>query len=89
MLLKIPLYDGFLRIDEPQVEVALKHNQDPLDGWINRRAVRRSTIQKSRAAPEHTARNEGTFEEITTFHFVHTLSPHGSIQGAEATPTVV
>jgi hypothetical protein len=45
MFLKISMDDGYLRINEPQVEVALKHDQDPLDGWINLHTVRRLTVQ--------------------------------------------
>jgi hypothetical protein len=67
--------DGDLRIDEPKVEVTLKHNQDPLDAWIDGHSIRRLTVQYTRAAPEDATRNEGALKKITTFHIVSTSSP--------------
>jgi hypothetical protein len=73
MFLKVSTDDGFLRIDEPQVKVALKHDEDPLDGWIDRHNVRRLAMQQPRTAPEDAARDESAFEKNTTFHIVSIL----------------
>src|ERR1035441_9124820 len=87
MFLKVPVYDGHLRIDESQVEVALKHDQDPLNAWINRHPVRLLTVQQTRATSEHATGNEGTLKEIATFHIVSVLSPWKFVSSATADVT--